>query len=429
MLESSHGVASLVPVSLTDVLEYRLANGLTVLSLYEPSSPVVTVMIWYRVGSAYEARGETGTAHFIEHMMFRGTSRFGEGEIDRRTSRCGGTSNAYTGYEFTAYFFVFSADRWSVALEMEADRMQGCLFEPEALEREREVILEEIAMEQDDPWEVLHWEIDRRVFGEGGYGHPVVGLAEDVARLERSRLQDFYRRYYRPDRAIIVLVGGHQPALALEKVEALFGGIRPSGREGVREGAGTVRLSPGPVYWETKRPGHIDRLLLAYPAPGLDDQDFPSFLVLDRLLSQGRLSLLHRRLLEDRELISTFSTDFEETKCSSLYYLHMELLKGIAPEQVAQEVQRVFEGVCEGRFSAEELKRARNQTVTSLLADLETGVDRAFQLGLYGTLVRWERLREVIERVSRLTMEDLQRAAWRFLGSGSKAVGLQRART
>ncbi|HEY4563506.1 MAG TPA: pitrilysin family protein, partial [Thermoanaerobaculia bacterium] len=142
----------------------RLGNGLTVCLLENPQAPVVTSALFYRAGTRDEAPGHGGTAHFLEHMMFKGAARFGPGEIDRLTQALGGVNNAFTSHDSTAYYFNFAADRWTEALAIEADRMSSLALDPEQVASERQVILEEIAMYDSEPWDALEMAVHERLF-------------------------------------------------------------------------------------------------------------------------------------------------------------------------------------------------------------------------------------------------------------------------
>src|ERR1051325_10344566 len=137
-----------------------LSNGLVVLTKELHTSPIVTSMIWYRVGSRNEELGHTGKSHFLEHMLFKGTDRFKKGEIDLLTLKNGGANNAFTSHDFTAYYFNFASDRWQVALDIESDRMANCVFAPEEFEAEKKVVIEELRMGLDSPWGALLQEVD-----------------------------------------------------------------------------------------------------------------------------------------------------------------------------------------------------------------------------------------------------------------------------
>src|SRR5262245_37441953 len=156
-------MSSLVSSSIStteDVRKTVLDNGLVLLTKEMHTSPIVTSMIWYRVGSRNEEVGQTGKSHFLEHMLFKGTERFKKGQIDLMTLKNGGANNAFTSHDFTAYYFNFASDRWQAALDIEADRMVNCVFDHDEFEAEKKVVIEELRMGLDSPWGVLLQELD-----------------------------------------------------------------------------------------------------------------------------------------------------------------------------------------------------------------------------------------------------------------------------
>ena len=158
-----------------DVRKTVLSNGLVVLTKEVHTSPIVTSMIWYRVGSRNEELGHTGKSHFLEHMLFKGTERFKKGEIDLLTLKNGGANNAFTSHDFTAYYFNFASDRWEIALEIEADRMVNCAFDPEEFEAEKKVVIEELKTGLDSPWGLLLQEEEATAYKVHPYRNPIVG--------------------------------------------------------------------------------------------------------------------------------------------------------------------------------------------------------------------------------------------------------------
>src|SRR5437762_863661 len=190
-----------------DVRRTVLDNGLIVLTKELHTSPIVTSMIWYRVGSRNEELGQTGKSHFLEHMLFKGTDLFKKGQIDLLTLKNGGSNNAFTSHDFTAYYFNFASDRWNIALDIEADRMVNCIFDPDEFEAEKKVVIEELKTGPDSPWGLLHQEEEATAFKVHPYRNPIVGWLQDVERATAQEQQAYYRRFYHPNNAILVLAG------------------------------------------------------------------------------------------------------------------------------------------------------------------------------------------------------------------------------
>jgi len=209
--------------------ERQLENGMKVLLIERHFDPVVAVMLWYKVGARNELEREAGVSHFLEHMMFKGSARYAKGAIDRITTTLGGTNNAFTTADHTAYWFEFASDRWESALEVEADRMRALLLDPAEFEAEKQVVLEELAQGEDDPWRVLSQEVQSALFPRHPYRRPVIGYADTLKALRVSEMRDYYERFYHPGNAVLVVSGDFEPARALATVQRLLGSI-PAGK-------------------------------------------------------------------------------------------------------------------------------------------------------------------------------------------------------
>src|SRR5438552_13553844 len=224
-------VALVAPASAADnVVQATLDNGLRVLLLEDHRSPIVSFQVWYRVGSRDEQRGATGIAHFLEHMMFKGTPTRGPKQFARLVEENGGQDNAFTSQDVTSYFVDIAADKLDLVIELEADRMQNLLLEPTEIASEREVVIEERRTRtEDDPGGYLGEEVNSIAFKAHPYGYPIIGWMEDIKRITPDEIRAFYKTYYVPNNAIVVAVGDFKAPETLEKVRRRFGRI-PRGR-------------------------------------------------------------------------------------------------------------------------------------------------------------------------------------------------------
>ena len=211
------------------VFERTLANGLKALVLPRRHAPVVVCDLYYPVGSFDEPASRTGLAHFVEHMLFKGTERFPKGQIDRLAFVAAGQSNAETGEDSTHYWFAFPSDRWELALAIESDRMRNATFDAREIEAERHVIAEERAREQESPFGRLDLSHLTTSYIRHPYRNPILGWPDDLARIDVGDLKSFYRDHYRPDGAVLVVVGDVDPGRALDASEARFAALEPGG--------------------------------------------------------------------------------------------------------------------------------------------------------------------------------------------------------
>ena len=207
------------------VFERTLPNGLKALVLPRRHAPVVVCDLYYPVGSFDEPVGKTGLAHFVEHMLFKGTDRFPKGQIDRLAFVAAGQSNAETGEDTTHYWFAFPSDRWELALAVESDRMRGASFDPREVEAERQVIAEERARDHESPFSRLDQAHLTTSYVRHPYRNPILGWPDDLERITTADLKSFYREHYRPDGAVLVIVGDVDPDRALD---GFRGPVRPA---------------------------------------------------------------------------------------------------------------------------------------------------------------------------------------------------------
>ena len=401
---------------------HMLPNGLTVLLWPDHSVPVVTSMLWYRVGSRFEESGATGVSHFLEHLMFKGSQRYAKGEIDYITTRNGGSNNAFTSGDYTSYYFSFASDRWWPALEIESDRMRNLLFDSAEVELERQVILEELRMERDDPWYALRQQIEQTVLSDHPYRFPIIGYQPDVEALSLDALRAHYQRYYTPANAVLVAAGDIDTRVTLQRIEELFGPI-PSVIEACHAPRpSTIRNASQRI--EVSRRGRVDRLLMAFPCPSLSQAEHYAFHLLDRILVDGRLSRLYNRLVERTPLAAFVSGDFADTAEPYLYFLRLELLPGSRSELVEQILLEELASLLDEGVTDAELERAKNQCLFGTVASFETTFDLAAQIGLTEVLGRPDYWRTYLDRVEAVQASDVQQIASHYLALDRVTIGV-----
>lgn len=399
----------------------RLSNGLTVLTREVHDRPIVTSMIWYRVGSRNEEPGQTGKSHFLEHMLFKGTDRYAKGEIDAVTLREGGANNAFTDTDFTAYYFNFAADRWPVALEIEASRMTGNLFEPDEFASEKEVVLEELRIGLDSPWEALDQTVWAAAYQQHPYHHPVIGWIEDLERATREEMEGYYRRWYHPRNATIVVVGDFETRPSLARIEDLFGGL-PAGPE-PRPMPLREPRQRGERRVTVKRPTEVERLEMGWHAPEVAHEDSYALQVLSTLLGTGRTSRFYERLMESDRSIITQSVDYTDRIDPTLFIIRAEIRPGhtlIAVERaIGEEIARL-----QSTPPAEaELARAKRLIQARFILDHEQISSQAQTLGCYQTIHRYQYLADYFARIDEVSAAEVQAVAQGYLHADNLTVG------
>ncbi|MDE2691813.1 MAG: pitrilysin family protein [Acidobacteriota bacterium] len=401
-----------------------LDNGLRVVLLPQNGAESIVVALCYRAGSRDEEPGESGLAHFLEHMMFKGSAAYEPGAIDRLTQRLGGTNNAFTSHDATLYHFQFERGSWQEALRIESDRMRGLSLLPEEVDSEREVILEEIRMVEDDPWDALEQAVARRVFGGHPYGRSVLGTRESLRSLDAGALRSFHDRHYRPGRAVLVCAGGLPPD-AMELVEAALGGGAPTG--------GRTRASPGSPVFEARPDGRVElqggetpRLLVAHPAPAPDDPAHVHLRLTLAVLCSGRASRVQRDLVEEDPLALWASAAVAGHRLGGMATLSAEAAPGVDPERLEQELCARVEGLASRPPDAEELERAKRILFADWVFLHEAVAERAVTAALEQALFRPGFSRDSFEALSAATASDVAAACAALLSGETRVVGWSR---
>lgn len=404
-----------------DIRETILENGLKVLTLEKHNVPVVCSMIWYKVGSVNEKKGETGLSHFLEHMMFKGTNRYQKGEIDLTTMIHGGHNNAFTSHDYTAYFFNFASDRWETALEIEANRMRNCKFDPDEFELERKVVLEEMKRGLDAPGGLLEMELEAILFQVHPYRHPVIGWQEDIEQVPRDAVVQYYHAYYIPNNATLVLVGDFDTQKSLATIEKHFALI-PSGTP-ILPITSKEPEQHGERRFKVLQQTNLSRLEMAYHTCKVSQPDTYALDVIDTLLSSGKSSRLYQRLVEKEKLVNFVRAYSDSRKYEGVFFIYTELRPGKSLVRVEKILAEELERLKQEDLSEQELQRAKNIISADFTFDQETAYDLAKALGYYETLFHYQYHNTYLENIEKLSRDDITRAANRYFVDENKTVG------
>ncbi len=376
---------SKLPKIMRPVTKRVLDNGLKVFLIQVKELPVVSHWIWYSVGARDERSGETGVSHFLEHMMFKGTRKFPKGSIDMITARLGGHNNAFTSNDYTAYYFNLKSDRFEEAMKIESSRMRGCLLDPKEFELEKKVVLEELQRGEDDPWQNLFQAVEASAYVVHPYHHPVIGWREDLERLTRDGMRDYYRRHYAPDRASLVLAGDFKKKDALDLVEKHFGKIPAGGNP--REDVLHEPPQKGERRVIVRSPAKIPRFGVAWQGCTVNDDDDVLLDVINCLLSMGKTSRLYQNLVKGKE-IASFAQSYNESRMDAgLFWLISEPKPGVDPSLLEEAIFEEIERLKAQGPTAAEMKRIKKAVLTSFYFQMETVSDQAQRVGQFETIV------------------------------------------
>ena len=401
-----------------------LDNGLGVVLLPQPGAESIVTVVCYRAGSRDEGSDEGGLAHFLEHMMFKGSALYPPGAIDSLTQRLGGTNNAFTSHDVSAYHFQFERRRLDEALRIEADRMRGLSLLPEEVESEREVILEEIRMVEDDTWDALEQAVSRRVFGGHPYGRPVLGTRRSLRGLDAASLGSFHHRHYRPERAVLVAAGG-LPSDAMDRIEAAMvnGATDGSSSAGPRRELDPPAGSGGSDRRVELRRGEMARLLVAHPAPAADDPLAVPVRLALTVLASGRASRIQRELVEQNPL-ALWAAGAASGHClGGVSTLTAEAAPGVEPARLEAEVCSRVDGLAASPPSIAELERAKRVLFADWVFLHERIGERAISAALEHALFCPGFTRGSYEALARATAADVCDACAVWLSPAKRVVG------
>jgi zinc protease len=417
------GLAKPAPVvSIEGVTEYRLPNGLKVLAIPDPSVDTITVHVVYLVGSRHEDYGEKGMAHLLEHMLFKGSKRFPDikSELTRRGARWNGT----TSNDRTTYFETLSAteDNLDWALAMEADRMVNSRVSREDLDSEMTVVRNEFEMGENNPGAVLFQRVQQLAFVWHNYGNPIIGERADIEKVPIEKLQAFYRTWYQPDNAVLLLAGHFDEARALERVAQHFGAIPKPARalptfytdEPTQDGERSVTL---------ERVGDQQMVVALYRAMAGSHPDYPALDVLVQILGDTPTGRLHRALVQKGIASSTWGAE-RQLHDPGYMYFGAQLSRDMDLGKARQALLAVLDDVTRNKITAEEVERARTRLLNDIdRAQLESGqLVRA--LSENAAIGDWRLFYLYRDQLKKVTVADVQRIADHYLKRANRVVGM-----
>ena len=408
------------------IIEYRLKNGLKVLLRENHSAPVVSFMVVYRVGSRNEAVGYTGSTHFLEHMMFKGTKKFnpqsGSGVMET-FSRIGALLNATTWLDRTNYFECVPSEYLELCIQIEADRMRNLNLRQEDRDSEMTVVRNEFERGENSPGSALSKEVVALAFREHPYHHPTIGWRSDVECVPLARMKEFYDTYYWPNNATVIVVGDFEADKVLRTVQKYFGKI-PSSPEPIPQVYTHEPQQEGERRVELCRAGDLPQLLIGYHTPEADNEDTYALSVMHAILGDSgkRSSRLYKALLEKGLATSCYASN-GEFRDPFLFTLGGTLAPGKTFAELEEAIYAEIARLTDEAPSEEELRRAKsaNRKGTTLgNADPQT-----FASMLCGaeSVATWRWLVEYDDKYDAVTPEDVQRVASKYFDSSNRTVG------
>lgn len=407
-----------------NVKEYRLDNGLKVLIIEKHKAPVATFQVWYRTGSRDEPAGKSGLSHLLEHMMFKGTPKYGLSVFSKIVQKNGGTDNAYTTEDYTVYFELFSSDRIMLSSDLEADRMQNLTIDPKETLSERYVVIEERRLRyEDDPQNSLFEEVVAASFKAHPYQRPVIGWMSDLKSLERDDLYNYYKAFYSPNNAAIVIVGDVKADEMIERIKNSFGNIHPGPQrkninfsEPEQRGERRVLL---------RREAELPYLLIAYHVPSFPHEDSYALDVLSLIFSGGKSSRLYTSLVYEKKIALDVDTDYDGfNRDPYLFFLDATASPGKDIKDVEDALYVEIEKIKKEPPSKREVQKAKNQIESSFIMEQDSIYMEAMKYGMFEMLGDWRLIDRYLEGIRKVTPEDIVRVAKKYLKEDNRTVGI-----
>lgn len=404
------------------VERYRLHNGLDILLLQDHTAPVVAYQKWFRVGSRHERPGLTGMAHLFEHLMFKGTAKYPEGELDRLLENAGVSNNASTWLDWTYYRENLPAGALPLVVELEADRMSNLLLTPEQLEPERAVVMNERNLRvENDPEGRISETLYGLAFREHPYGRPTIGWMEDIQAITLEDCFEFYQNYYCPGNATVVIVGDVDREATLGLLLDHYGSI--PGRDVPVE-----NIVDEPAQESERRetlvlPIASPKLVVAFRSPRLVDPDLPALELANEVLFNGESARLHRMLVLERELASYAGGWVAGFTHPGLY----ETLYTLKPDGDVDEVEGLvyeeLERLATDGPTPREIEKARNKLETELARSVLTVGSRARVIGSYeATTGDFKNFFRIVQAYREVDADDVRRVCAKVLRPESRTV-------
>ncbi len=399
--------------------EYRLDNGLKILLKPNTQAPLISWQVWYRVGSRNERSGYTGLAHYLEHMMFKGTKQFRKGEIAQAVELKGGMFNAFTSDDYTAYYENFAPEHLELGIKVEADRMRNSGLLQEELSLERSVVISELEGRDNSPHSILYRTLKASAYDVHPYKNPIIGWIDDLHNIDAKVMREFYETFYHPDNAVIVLAGNFDKPTALTLIDKYFSAYKPSTLAKPPVAKEPEQLAYKQV--EIREEGFVKLLAMAFHIPEFAHADSAALQLIGDIGFGGTSSRLYKKLVDTGLALSV--SGFAESNIDPSVF---RVVANLTPEADIAKVQSIIEAELDAMktdITEDELKRAKARTEASSIYERDGVYDEALQIG-YFELVSgdWTKYVDWVDIINRVKLDDLKRVADKYFVRKNETV-------
>jgi zinc protease len=409
------------------VHERVLGNGLKVLVKRDDRAPIVTSQVWYRVGSSYEYGGITGVSHVLEHMMFKGTDNLKPGAFSRIIAANGGDENAFTGRDYTAYYQTLAADRLEVAFELEADRMRNLRLPEEEFDKEIEVVKEERRLRTDDDPEATTFEqFNATAYAASPYRNPIIGWQSDLDSMRVETLRDWYRMWYAPNNATLVVVGDVDPEVVFALAEEHFGDLEPG--PALMPHPRSEPPQQGEKRLTVAAPAKEPYLLMGWKTPALADAESSwepyALEMLVAVLDAGASSRFSRELVRDQRIAASAGASYNAfNRLPGMLLIDGTPAKGQSVETLERALLAQVERLKSEMVDEEELTRIRRQLIAGKVYERDSVFYQAMLLGQFETVgLGWQLSADYVDHLAAVTPEQVKAVAEKYLTADNRTV-------
>lgn len=412
--------------------EYTLDNGLKLIVREDHRAPVAITMVWYKVGSVDEPRGKGGISHMLEHMMFKGTPTLGPNEHSTIVANLGGKDNAFTSYDYTAYFEILPSWELETSLRLESDRMHNLVLKEADFAPERQVVAEERRMRTDSNPQALFYEaFNATVWTTNAYRNPIIGWMPEIESWTLSDLQSWYNEFYRPNNATVVIVGDVDPEKTHQMVQQYFGEI-PRGAKIVRENNFEVPQN-ATKYIDMAAPANLPVLFMAYKVPSINSTEHKeeayALLLASEILSGSTTARLPKKLVKETQQSLDASSYYNEgARYDTTFFLSAVPAEGAALETLETELKAAINELQTTLVSEEELKKILTAYRTEQIYAKDSIYSQAMAIGAAETTGEgWQNRDNLVSYLEKVTPEQIQQVAQKYLNDSNLTIGRLRA--
>lgn len=414
------------------IREYTLDNGLRILVKPDRRAPVVLAQIWYKVGSVYEPDGITGISHMLEHMMFKGTKEFQPGDIDTLVETNGGSQNAFTYYDFTAYYQFWSKDKLPLSFEIESSRMSNLVLDKTLFEKEREVVMEERRMRtEDNPIAFAQERFLATAYTANPRHHPVIGWMDDIQQYTIADLQTWYNQWYAPNNAIIVVIGDIQPEEVYQQVEKNFGHIKKSNLPTLKKH--TEIPAAGEKNITVHHPNvTVPTLLMGFNTPSINSEskkDVYPLIVLEMILGGDETSRLQEKLVRDTQIATTIHTDYEGFALDGVLFSVLALpSKGQSLKDIQAVILAEIKNIADNGITKKELERVKTNVLADKIYTMDSLPSQALAIGSFASIgLPADYTQTLLDNILKVTADQVKAVAQKYLQTSNLTVAMLEA--